>query len=237
MLVDETASMDFGTVEVEKADLATWVTGAVGLLSDGPGNRMGVAHLRGDGVAWSSPLPPRRAAVRAMQRSARGRPSPPCGHRPRCRRRPRRRDRRPRRAPPPAGGAGGRLGLRRAGRPDRAALPLGGAVATPRRTPRRARGRGGRPARALPARRRARGPRRPRDRSPVRGLDLAPPDARAVRRPRRGRTGRPWPRPSAPRGPTTSSLSTDRDWVVDLARFVNHQRLPRHGGRRPGSPR
>ena len=32
-------------------------------------------------------------------------------------------------------------------------------------------------------------------------------------------------------------LSTDRDWVVDLARFVNHQRLPRHGGRRPGSPR
>jgi uncharacterized protein (DUF58 family) len=32
-------------------------------------------------------------------------------------------------------------------------------------------------------------------------------------------------------------LSTDRDWVVDLARFVNHQRLPRHGARRPGSPR
>ena len=67
VLVDETASMDFGTVEVEKGDLATWVTGAVGLLSEGPGNRMGVAHLRGDGVAWSSPLPPRRAAVRAMQ--------------------------------------------------------------------------------------------------------------------------------------------------------------------------
>ncbi|MET0999988.1 MAG: DUF58 domain-containing protein, partial [Marmoricola sp.] len=67
VLVDETASMDFGTVEVEKADLATWVTGAVGLLSEGPGNRMGVAHLRADGVAWSSPLPPRRAAVRAMQ--------------------------------------------------------------------------------------------------------------------------------------------------------------------------
>lgn len=66
VLLDETASMDFGTAEVEKADLATWVTGAIGLLSDGPGNRMGVAHLRGDGLRWSPALSPRRAAYRLL---------------------------------------------------------------------------------------------------------------------------------------------------------------------------
>ena len=66
VLVDETASMDFGTVEVEKGELATWVTGALGLLSDGPGNRLGVAHLRQDRIIWSAPLSPRRAAVRAL---------------------------------------------------------------------------------------------------------------------------------------------------------------------------
>ncbi|MET0999637.1 MAG: DUF58 domain-containing protein [Marmoricola sp.] len=66
VLVDETASMDFGTVEVEKGELAAWVTGAVGLLSDRPGNRLGVAHLGSDGVRWSPPLSPRRAAVRAL---------------------------------------------------------------------------------------------------------------------------------------------------------------------------
>ena len=58
VLVDETASMDFGTVEVEKGELAAWVTGAVGLLSDGPGNRMGVA-TSGDAVPGPAvPAPP-----------------------------------------------------------------------------------------------------------------------------------------------------------------------------------
>jgi uncharacterized protein (DUF58 family) len=66
VLVDETASMDFGTVEVEKGELAASVTGAVGLLSDGPGNRMGVLHLRADGLRWSPALPGRRAAYRAL---------------------------------------------------------------------------------------------------------------------------------------------------------------------------
>jgi len=77
VLVDETASMDFGTVEVEKGELAAWVTGAIGLLSDRPGNRLGVAHLGSDGVRWSPPLPPRRAAVRAL--SGRRPPSHPRG--------------------------------------------------------------------------------------------------------------------------------------------------------------
>ncbi len=71
VLVDETASMDFGTVDVEKGDLAAWVTGAVGLLSDAPGNRMGVLHLTGDGLEWSPALSPRRAAVRAMSTTGR----------------------------------------------------------------------------------------------------------------------------------------------------------------------
>jgi uncharacterized protein (DUF58 family) len=66
VLVDETASMDFGTVEVEKGELAAWVTGAVGLLSDGPGNRMGVVHLRADGLEWTRAMPPRRAAYQAV---------------------------------------------------------------------------------------------------------------------------------------------------------------------------
>ena len=71
VLVDETASMDFGTVDVEKGDLAAWVTGAVGLLSDAPGNRMGVLHLTGDGLEWSPALSPRTAAVRAMSTTGR----------------------------------------------------------------------------------------------------------------------------------------------------------------------
>ncbi|SDT15348.1 Protein of unknown function DUF58 [Nocardioides scoriae] len=68
VLVDETASMDFGTVDLEKGDLAAWVTGAVGILSEGPGNRMGVAHLRPEGLTWTAPLPPRAAAMRALSR-------------------------------------------------------------------------------------------------------------------------------------------------------------------------
>ncbi|ROR89878.1 DUF58 domain-containing protein [Nocardioides aurantiacus] len=68
VLVDETASMDFGTTDLEKGDLATWVTGALGLLSAGPGNRLGVAHLRPEGMAWTAPLPPRTAAMQALSR-------------------------------------------------------------------------------------------------------------------------------------------------------------------------
>ena len=232
--------MDFGTVEVEKGDLATWVTGAVGLLSDGPGNRMGVAHLRGDGVAWSSPLPPRRAAVRAMQAGPR-RPhgAPPA---------------RPRRAPRVGLGRGDRRSSTRAtagrgcGWSSRTSssptarierpVRLGGAAAPPRRTPRRARRRGGRPARALACPTSGRwcwsiprpvtgarcGPRSrgcasstppspPRHRTAVAAgrPRLAGPPPRAAHRPRLG--GRP--------GPLRAPSAARR----------------RHGGRRPGSPR
>jgi uncharacterized protein (DUF58 family) len=67
VLVDETASMAFGTADLEKADLARGATAAVGLLTDGPGNTVGVAHLRAGGVRWDRPLPGRHAARRALR--------------------------------------------------------------------------------------------------------------------------------------------------------------------------
>jgi uncharacterized protein (DUF58 family) len=41
-LVDGSASMDFGTADCEKRDLAVAIVAAVGLLADRPGNRLGV---------------------------------------------------------------------------------------------------------------------------------------------------------------------------------------------------
>lgn len=67
LLLDQTPSMAFGTVAAEKADLATTVAAAVGLLTDGPGNRLGVGVLGTDGVAWSAPLAGRIAAHRALR--------------------------------------------------------------------------------------------------------------------------------------------------------------------------
>jgi uncharacterized protein (DUF58 family) len=50
VLVDATASMDFGTAEFEKRELAVAAVAAVGFLTAGAGNRLG-AHLLGpDGV-------------------------------------------------------------------------------------------------------------------------------------------------------------------------------------------
>ena len=50
LLVDATPSMDFGTAEIEKRELAVAATAAVGFLTAGAGNRIG-AHVRGpDGV-------------------------------------------------------------------------------------------------------------------------------------------------------------------------------------------
>jgi uncharacterized protein (DUF58 family) len=47
-LLDASASMDFGTALNEKRDLAVAVVGAVGLLADRPGNRLGVRVAVGD---------------------------------------------------------------------------------------------------------------------------------------------------------------------------------------------
>lgn len=65
LLLDQTPSMAFGTVDREKADLATVLAGAVGLLVDGPGNRLGFGLIGTDGVHWTPPRPGRIAALHA----------------------------------------------------------------------------------------------------------------------------------------------------------------------------
>ncbi|CAM3902062.1 DUF58 domain-containing protein [Kibdelosporangium persicum] len=50
LLVDATPSMDFGTVELEKRELAVAAVAAVGFLTAGAGNRLGAGILTGDGV-------------------------------------------------------------------------------------------------------------------------------------------------------------------------------------------
>jgi uncharacterized protein (DUF58 family) len=48
LLVDATPSMDFGTAELEKRELAVAATAAVGFLTAGSGNRIGAHVLRAD---------------------------------------------------------------------------------------------------------------------------------------------------------------------------------------------
>ena len=50
VLVDGTPSMDFGTAEFEKRELAVAAVAAVGFLTAGAGNRLGAHLLRPDGV-------------------------------------------------------------------------------------------------------------------------------------------------------------------------------------------
>ena len=81
LLLDQTPSMAFGTAAAEKADLATTVGGAVGLLTDAPGNRLGVATLTAAGLTWARPLAGRVAAHRVLRTAARaaGRAPPRSG--------------------------------------------------------------------------------------------------------------------------------------------------------------
>ena len=67
VLVDDSPSMAFGTVELEKRDLAAGAAAAVGLLTQGPGNRVGAGTLTGGGLRWSAPLASRAAAQRALR--------------------------------------------------------------------------------------------------------------------------------------------------------------------------
>ncbi|MGV9797604.1 DUF58 domain-containing protein [Mycobacterium sp. NPDC003449] len=64
VLLDVTASMAFGTVADEKRELAAKIVAAIGLLTDAPGNRLGVATFGADGVRWHRPGPSRQAAHR-----------------------------------------------------------------------------------------------------------------------------------------------------------------------------
>jgi uncharacterized protein (DUF58 family) len=70
LLLDETASMAFGTATAEKGDLADQLAAAVGLLTDGPGNRLGLATFGPHGLSWARPVAGRVAAQRALRRVA-----------------------------------------------------------------------------------------------------------------------------------------------------------------------
>lgn len=69
VLIDRTASMAFGTAEQEKSELATVVSGAFGLLTEGPGNRLGWCELTPDGLHWSRPASSRIAAHHCLRAS------------------------------------------------------------------------------------------------------------------------------------------------------------------------
>lgn len=69
LLLDESASMAFGTAAAEKGELADHLAAAVGLLTDRPGNRLGILAFGASGLAWQRPVTGRTAARRAMLRS------------------------------------------------------------------------------------------------------------------------------------------------------------------------
>jgi len=83
LLLDESASMAFGTAAAEKGDVADQLAAAVGLLTDGPGNRLGVVRYggagstaAGGGLAWSRPVAGRVAARRALRAATSGQARP-----------------------------------------------------------------------------------------------------------------------------------------------------------------
>ncbi|MDG4664799.1 DUF58 domain-containing protein [Mycobacterium sp. 236(2023)] len=67
VMVDMTPSMAFGTVADEKSELAARIVAAVGLLTDAPGNTVGLQTFGPDGIRWYRPLRARLAASRAPQ--------------------------------------------------------------------------------------------------------------------------------------------------------------------------
>jgi uncharacterized protein (DUF58 family) len=72
VLVDTSPSMAFGTAAYdntadEKTDLAARIVWALGLLTDAPGNTMGVATFGADGLRWHRPDRAKLAASRAAQ--------------------------------------------------------------------------------------------------------------------------------------------------------------------------
>lgn len=67
VLVDRSPSMAFGTTEAEKADVAAWTAAAVGLLTQGGGDRVGLGLVGADDVRWIPPSAGRLAARRVMR--------------------------------------------------------------------------------------------------------------------------------------------------------------------------
>ncbi|MFW0796275.1 DUF58 domain-containing protein [Gordonia sp. CPCC 205515] len=67
ILLDLSPSMAFGTANQEKRDLAVAVVGAVAHLIDAPGNRLGVTTVGATGITWSAADSPRLAAARLIR--------------------------------------------------------------------------------------------------------------------------------------------------------------------------
>lgn len=78
LLVDASASMDFGTALMEKRDLAVAVVAAVLALTDRPGNRLGV-HVAGGAEPRAFPPRPGRQTGRTLLRELLAAPRTPPG--------------------------------------------------------------------------------------------------------------------------------------------------------------
>lgn len=66
VLVDRTPSMAFGTALAEKVEVAEATVSAIGIVADGPGNRVGLGILDAGGVRWRPPTTGRRVARRLL---------------------------------------------------------------------------------------------------------------------------------------------------------------------------
>ena len=70
VVVDQSASLDFGTAACEKRDLALAATAAVGFLTARAGNRLGALLLRPNGLVTVPPRSGRDAVMALLQRLA-----------------------------------------------------------------------------------------------------------------------------------------------------------------------
>ena len=212
MLVDQSASLYFGTASTTKRDLAVAAASAIGFLTSRTGNRIGGALLgrrsEPHRPTAAGAQPPARPHAPCDRRIEPTEPAPPTS----VRASPARRHR-----PPP------RPRRHHQRLPDHRSV--GGAAEGARSPTGRAGDRGGRPSRTRPA--------RPRRGPPGGGSRDGPAPARSRPTPGRsvGRIATP-PPASAPRsprpcdrpGPITSVLRTDGDWLTDLVKFVAQRR-------------
>ncbi|WP_419993507.1 DUF58 domain-containing protein [Streptomyces boninensis] len=79
IVLDATASMDFGTARMEKRDLAVGAAAAVAFLTERAGNRLGAQLVRQDGLQRIPALPGRAHLLRVLQTALqrpRGAPGP-----------------------------------------------------------------------------------------------------------------------------------------------------------------
>ncbi len=193
LLIDRSASMQFGTADRRKADVAEGVALALGHVASRRGNRLGVITSGAGAAASRRPRQGRAGLLAALLALASRR-----GSRPRARHT----------ALRDGFEHASRVARQRAllvdrQRPARPAR-LGGAAGTTRRAPRRADDRGARSARGVARGRRRADARRSGDRRSGPRGHPQPPPARALRRGRGRRSGRGRRRACAGPAPITS---------------------------------